>query len=89
MDIVVEICISLPVVAPVAVLLIRVYMHRAATLRVRSEEKSSARRRVDGDSTLIRLVETVRRGVRPLLGTLRYKLGATGLAGCIVSDAGP
>ena len=87
-DIVVEICISLPVVAPVAVLLIRVYMHRAATLRVRSEEKSSARRRVDGDSTLIRLVETVRRGVRPLLGTLQCKLGAVRLGLLLVALQG-
>ena len=45
-------------------------------LRVRLEGWSSVRCRVVGGLALVRRVETMRRGVRPLLGTLRYKLGA-------------
>ena len=41
-----------------------------------SGEWSSTRCRVGDDSALVRRVETVRRRVRPLLGTLRCKLGA-------------
>ena len=51
-------------------------MHRAAMWRVHPGEWSSTRCRVGDDSALIRRVETVRRGVRPLFGTLRCKLGA-------------
>ena len=34
---------------------------------------------MDDDSALVRRVETVRRGVHPLLGTLRCRLGAVRL----------
>jgi hypothetical protein len=49
-------------------------------LRVRPEEWSSVRCRVvNDDSAQFRRVETVRRGVRPLPGTLRCKPGAVRL----------
>jgi len=51
-------------------------MHRAVMLRVRPGGWSLTRCRVVDDSKLVRRLETVRRGVRPLLGTLRCKLGA-------------
>ncbi len=54
-------------------------MHRAVMLRVRPGEWSSTRCRVVDDSKLVRRVETVHRGVRPLLGTPRCKLGAVRL----------
>jgi hypothetical protein len=48
-------------------------------LRVRPGEWSSTRCRVDDDSALVRRVGTVRRVVRPLFGTLRFKSGAVRL----------
>ena len=49
-------------------------------LRVRLEGWSSVRCQVVGGLALVRRVETMRRGVRPLLGTLRYKPEAVRLA---------
>ena len=63
-DVVVEIRVSLPVVTTVAVLLIQIFV----CTEPRCGEYD--------DSKLVRRVETVHRGVRPLLGTPRCKLGA-------------
>ncbi len=59
-------------------------MRRAVMLRVRPGEWSSTRCRVVNDSKLVRRVG-VRRGVRPLLGTLRCKLGAARVAMLMVA----
>jgi hypothetical protein len=53
--------------------------------RVRPVEWSSTRYRVGDDSVLVRRVETVHCGVRPLLGTLRCKLGAVRVEMLIVT----
>ena len=71
-DIVVEIRVSLPGYSTADT---GSCMHRAVMLRVRPGEWSSTRCRVDDDSKLVRRVETVHRGVRPLkLGAVRVEM---------------
>ena len=60
-------------------------MHRAVMLRVRPVEWFPTHCRVVDDSMLARRVETVRRGVLPLLDTLRCKLGAVRVEMLMVS----
>ena len=83
-DIIVEIRVGLPVVTPVAVLLIQVLVCRDA---MSSLSTRIVCRVVDG-LALVRHGETMRRGVRPLLGTLRYKPGAARLARLLLALRG-
>jgi hypothetical protein len=55
-------------------------MHLVAMSKVRPVEWSLVRCRVVDGLALVRRVETVRCGVRPLFSTLRCKLGAVRLA---------